>query len=147
MTRRFEAFPDNKTAGVQIVEDGRGIETICLTPRREWSKEIAAALNLRDKDRAAIAAELGQVMSQATAIDASAEDIAKAIKWHDREAKSAMNSLSCGSENWEYREARKLATMHRLAASALRTVAPQPDTPHPEPVEGRGSSSQLRSAQ
>lgn len=43
-----------------------------------------------------------------------------AVAWHEREAEGAMNALHCGSENWEYREAHRLADRHWAAASALR---------------------------
>ncbi|MCB8835969.1 hypothetical protein [Aurantimonas sp. VKM B-3413] len=54
------------------------------------------------------------------AIAATTDEIAEAVRWHERQAQSAMGSLSCGSENWEYREAHKVCGMHRLAVEALR---------------------------
>ncbi len=44
------------------------------------------------------------------------------VNWHKEQASRAMNSLSCGSENWEYREARKQAAFHREAAAELTTL-------------------------
>jgi len=54
-----------------------------------------------------------------------------AVRWHEDQAARAMNSLHCGSENWEYREAHKLADLAWAAASALRLhlVNHQPDQP------------------
>lgn len=46
-----------------------------------------------------------------------------AAKWHEHQAQAAMGALSCGSENWEYREAGKVCDMHLLAAKAIRALA------------------------
>jgi hypothetical protein len=42
------------------------------------------------------------------------------IKWHERQAEIAMNSLHCGSENWEYRVAGDAADAHWCAAALMR---------------------------
>lgn len=42
------------------------------------------------------------------------------IRWHEREAERAMQSLSCGSENWEYRVAHAAADAHWCAAALMR---------------------------
>ena len=42
------------------------------------------------------------------------------IKWHERQAEMAMNSLHCGSENWEYRVAGDVADAHWCAAALMR---------------------------
>ena len=47
----------------------------------------------------------------------------EAAEWHDREADDAMNSLHCGSQNHEYREAHRLANWHRLDAEEMRRLA------------------------
>lgn len=49
-------------------------------------------------------------------------DFIEFVKFHERAADSAMNSLSCGSENWEYREAHKTADAHHAAAALIRLV-------------------------
>ncbi len=43
-------------------------------------------------------------------------------RWHDHKAESAMNSLCCGSENWEYKAAGRLYDMHSSAAKLIRTL-------------------------
>lgn len=43
-------------------------------------------------------------------------------KWHNEKADAAMNNLSCGSENWEYRYAHKEADFHRGFAAALSSA-------------------------
>jgi hypothetical protein len=48
------------------------------------------------------------------------EDFVRMIRWHEDQAERAMNSLSCGSENWEYREANRVADAHWCAAALLR---------------------------
>src|SRR5579885_2053601 len=47
-------------------------------------------------------------------------DFVRMIKWHEREAQNAMNSLHCGSENWEYRAIGRLADAHWCAAALMR---------------------------
>jgi hypothetical protein len=42
------------------------------------------------------------------------------IRWHERQAESAMGSLHCGSENWEYRRAHEAADAHWCAAALMR---------------------------
>ena len=49
------------------------------------------------------------------------------IRWHERQAEQAMNSLSCGSENWEYSEADKAADAHWKAAALMRLVIGRED--------------------
>ncbi len=55
------------------------------------------------------------------------DELEKATKWHDGMAELAMNSLSCGSENGEYKAARRAADFHRAAAKDLRALAPADD--------------------
>ena len=50
----------------------------------------------------------------------SDNDMASFVRFHEREASRAMSSLSCGSENWEYREAHKTADAHYAAAALIR---------------------------
>ena len=42
------------------------------------------------------------------------------IKWHERQAEQAMAALHCGSENWEYRAANRVADAHWCAAALMR---------------------------
>jgi hypothetical protein len=42
------------------------------------------------------------------------------IRWHEHRAESAMRSLSCGSENFEYRLAHEEADAHWAAAALMR---------------------------
>lgn len=49
----------------------------------------------------------------------SAENLAR---WHDHEARIAMGSLHCGSENWEYRAAGRLYDRHDAAARLIREL-------------------------
>lgn len=44
------------------------------------------------------------------------------VNWHKEQASSAMNSLSCGSEKWEYREAYKQADFHHEAAARITAL-------------------------
>ena len=50
----------------------------------------------------------------------TAENLAR---WHDHAASAAMQSLSCGSENWEYRAAHFEADRHTAAARLIRELA------------------------
>jgi len=47
-------------------------------------------------------------------------DFVRMIQWHERRAEAAMQALHCGSENWEYREAGRIADAHWCAAAVLR---------------------------
>jgi len=47
------------------------------------------------------------------------------VKWHEAQADYAMNSLSCGSNNYEYRQAHKEADFHRSAAARIRLLEQQ----------------------
>lgn len=60
-------------------------------------------------------------------IDTSTEAIKALADTHDRAAKSAMDNLHCGSETWEYREARRIADERRLNADVLRALAAERD--------------------
>ena len=44
------------------------------------------------------------------------------INWHEAQAERAMQSLSCGSENSEFREANRVADHHWHAAALMRMV-------------------------
>ncbi len=48
------------------------------------------------------------------------------IRWHEHQAERAMGSLHCGSENWEYREAGRVADAHWCAAALLRLHLGEP---------------------
>jgi hypothetical protein len=47
-------------------------------------------------------------------------------RWHDQQAEAAMGALHCGSENHEYRSARRIADYHRSSADAIRAMKPAP---------------------
>lgn len=53
-------------------------------------------------------------------------DWVRMIRWHERQAQLAMNSLSCGSENWEYSEANSAADAHWCAAALMRLLVKAP---------------------
>jgi hypothetical protein len=52
--------------------------------------------------------------------DVDREGWIRMINWHERQAEAVMNSLSCGSENWEYRRADEAADAHWCAAALMR---------------------------
>lgn len=39
--------------------------------------------------------------------------------FHEKEARSAMNNLSCGSDNWEYKYAHSIADAHIFASTMI----------------------------
>lgn len=54
------------------------------------------------------------------------EQFVEMIKWHERQAERAMGALSCGSENWEYRQANDAADAHWCAAALMRMLVKAP---------------------
>lgn len=47
-------------------------------------------------------------------------DYIRMIRWHERQAEQAMNNLSCGSDNYDYRVAHEHADAHWGAAALMR---------------------------
>lgn len=61
--------------------------------------------------------------TMALSSNAMREALETAARWHDEQAEQSMNNLSCGSENWEYRQAHAEADKHRALARDLRRAA------------------------
>ena len=57
------------------------------------------------------------------------------VKWHEAQANYAMNNLSCGSDNYEYRQAHREADFHRSAAARIRLLEQQLKTAREEERE------------
>lgn len=55
------------------------------------------------------------------AVDAAVKAEREACaRWHDVQSDAAMGNLHCGSENHEYRHARRTADLHSKCAAAIR---------------------------
>lgn len=43
-------------------------------------------------------------------------------RWHEKQGMNAINSLSCGSENSDYRRANRVYDAHKRAADIVRSL-------------------------